>query len=821
MKEIRTRIEKGFERLGEFIIRFRWGVLALTFLLTAVMVLQIPKTTFNMDTEAFLQEDDPSILKYDEFRDQFGRDEMIVVMISPENVFDQAFLTKLKAFHEQLEEQVPHLNDITSLVNARLTRGEEGQLLVEDLMAELPGTEDELALLKARVLANPIYRNLLVSEDGKLTTVVIKSEAYVTGGDESEEDTGFDEESTGKANSIGEDERKHLSNDDNTEIVRSIRDVMQQFNSPDFPLRLSGSPVVTDYLKAAMQGDMMKFTRLAIIAIALFLFLLFRRVSGVLLPLLTVVLSVIFTFGMMAATGTPITLPLAILPSFILATGVGASVHIMAIFFKYYRTEDKPTAIVKTLGHSGLPIAMTSITTSAGLLSFLGAELAPASDLGIFASFGMLASFTFSVCLIPALLSIFPVKPQTAPKSTGKNNPMDRILLACGNFAVDQKWKVTIVAIVLVFVAGIGISQLRPSHDVLYWFKKGTEIRDNTDLIDSKMKGTLAIEVVIDTGVENGLFEPVVLNGLEKLAERLMAYKGKDPSMFVGKTISLVDMLKEINQALHENQIEHYAIPQDRQLIAQEFLLFENSGSDDLEDIVDSRFSKTHLTAKVPWNDSVNYVHFVNYVESNVEEIFGDKYETAVTGLIQMMMKTVSAMMSSTFKSYGIAVVIITILMILLLGRFRIGVLSMIPNLFPILLILGLMGWTGIKLDMFTMLIGSIAIGLAVDDTIHFFHNFRIFYEESGNVRNAVLETLTTAGRAMLVTTVVLAVGFWLFMFASMNHLFNFGLLTGTTLVFAFLADILLAPALLAIVTPDKKHLPLLIPDKKNKIGSN
>ncbi|MBT4088716.1 MAG: MMPL family transporter [Deltaproteobacteria bacterium] len=398
---------------------------------------------------------------------------------------------------------------------------------------------------------------------------------------------------------------------------------------------------------------------------------------------------------------------------------------------------------------------------------------------------------------------------------------MDRILLACGNFAVDQKWRVTIVAIVLVFVAGIGISQLRPSHDVLYWFKKGTEIRDNTDLIDSKMKGTLAIEVVIDTGVENGLFEPVVLNGLEKLAERLMAYKGEDPSMFVGKTISLVDMLKEINQALHENQIEHYAIPQDRQLIAQEFLLFENSGSDDLEDIVDSRFSKTHLTAKVPWNDSVNYVHFVNYVESNVEEIFGDKYETAVTGLIQMMMKTVSAMMHSTFKSYGIAVVIITILMILLLGRFRIGVLSMIPNLFPIILILGLMGWTGIKLDMFTMLIGSIAIGLAVDDTIHFFHNFRIFYEESGNVRNAVLETLTTAGRAMLVTTVVLAIGFWLFMFASMNHLFNFGLLTGTTLVFAFLADILLAPALLAIVTPDKKHLPLLIPDKKNKIGSN
>ncbi|NQU62739.1 MAG: MMPL family transporter [SAR324 cluster bacterium] len=287
-----------------------------------------------------------------------------------------------------------------------------------------------------------------------------------------------------------------------------------------------------------------------------------------------------------------------------------------------------------------------------------------------------------------------------------------------------------------------------------------------------------------------------------------MAYKGEDPSMFVGKTISLVDMLKEINQALHENRPEFYSIPQDRKLIAQEFLLFENSGSDDLKDLVDSRFSKTHLTAKVPWNDSVNYVHFVNYVESNVAEIFGNKYETTVTGLIQMMMRTASAMMYSTFKSYGIAIVIITILMILLIGQLRIGLLSMVPNLFPIILILGLMGWTGINLDMFTMLIGSIAIGLAVDDTIHFFYNFQKHYQESGIVRNAVLETLTTTGRAMLVTTVVLTFGFWLFMLSSMNHLFNFGLLTGTTLVFAFLADILLAPALLAIVTPDQERVP-------------
>lgn len=132
----------------------------------------------------------------------------------------------------------------------------------------------------------------------------------------------------------------------------------------------------------------------------------------------------------------------------------------------------------------------------------------------------------------------------------------------------------------------------------------------------------------------------------------------------------------------------------------------------------------------------------------------------------------------------------------------------MIPNLFPIILTLGLMGWLEINLDMFTLLIGSIAIGLAVDDTIHFFHNFRKYHEQTENVRKAVEETLLTAGRAMLVTTLVLATGFWIFMLATLNNVFYFGLLTGITLVFAFLADVLLAPAILTLMTKDSVPIP-------------
>jgi predicted RND superfamily exporter protein len=170
-----------------------------------------------------------------------------------------------------------------------------------------------------------------------------------------------------------------------------------------------------------------------------------------------------------------------------------------------------------------------------------------------------------------------------------------------------------------------------------------------------------------------------------------------------------------------------------------------------------------------------------------------------ITGMMPLLFKTLSNVVVSMAMSYVIAIVIITLLMILLIGRFRIGLLSMIPNITPILIMLGLMGALSFPMDAFTMMVGSIAIGLAVDDTIHFMHNFRRYYEEKGDPVWAVQETLHTTGRAMLVTTVVLSIGFFIFMFADMKNIFNFGFLTGITIIMALLSDYFIAPALMVL----------------------
>ena len=181
--------------------------------------------------------------------------------------------------------------------------------------------------------------------------------------------------------------------------------------------------------------------------------------------------------------------------------------------------------------------------------------------------------------------------------------------------------------------------------------------------------------------------------------------------------------------------------------------------------------------------------------------MFGNKIDVTFTGIGAILMQTFNAVIVSMASSYIIAGFVIAILMILLIGNLRIGIISMIPNLTPVIIILGIMGWLNLPLDIFTMLIGSIAIGLAVDDTIHFMHNFRRYYEKSGDAKYAVRETLQTAGRAMLFTSLVLSGGFFIYMLSPMKNLFNFGLLTGSTILIAFLADIVLAPALMVLVT--------------------
>ena len=321
--------------------------------------------------------------------------------------------------------------------------------------------------------------------------------------------------------------------------------------------------------------------------------------------------------------------------------------------------------------------------------------------------------------------------------------------------------------------------------------------RVSTETIDKQMNGTVTIEVVVDTGKENGWIDPIRLAKLNQLSTELEKYV--DEHTHVGKVVSLATIIKETNRALHENKEEFYTIPTDANLVSQELLLFENSGSDDLEDMVDSQFSKARITIKLPWIDSIYSATILNHVKEQTKTTFkGDKVE--VTGMTPLLSNTFYNSIHSSVNSYIIAFIAITFMMMLILDSVKIGLFSMIPNLVPIIMGLLLMFALDLPLDMFTLLIGSIAIGLAVDNTIHFIHNFKRYYLENGDSAKAIEQTFFTTGKAMVITTLVLSLGFFAYLTANMISVQNFGLLTGSVITFALLSDLLLAPALMILI---------------------
>jgi hypothetical protein len=537
-------------------------------------------------------------------------------------------------------------------------------------------------------------------------------------------------------------------------------------------------------------------------AIMLLLTILFRRVSGVVLPVAVVTLSMLSALGAMSWVGIPFSVTLNFLPAFLIVVGVCDSIHILVIVYRQLDAGmPRDEAIVYALSHSGLAVVMTSVTTAAGLLSFSVAQLAPVAQLGVVAPFGVMLAMVYSLVLLPALLAVSPLK----RKRRGRDiaiSAVGNLLARLGDIVTEHPGRVIAAWLLPLLVAIPGIALVQFSHDAMKWFPKEDPIRRASDVIDEEFEGAGGMEVIIHTRQENGLHDPEVMRRIEQAmrhTETLLVDGRK-----ISQTISLVDIVKETHQALNENRPEFYKLPGERRLLAQELLLFENSGSDDLEDMTDSQFSQARMSLRMHWVDAMVMPPFLELLRSELAAILGPDLDIELTGGGVMFSRIFENVVVTLARSYVLALLIITPLMILLIGSLKRGLVAMIPNLIPVYLAIALMGFCGIPLDMTTLLIGGVVIGLAVDDTIHFMHKFNRYYEDTGDPAAAVHETLVTTGSALLFTSLVLGLGFAIFMGGYMVNIFWFGLLSSFAVVVAFLADITLAPALMMLVTPKR-----------------
>jgi len=800
MVDYKRKIEKGFQCLGISVIRYRLAILLMTVVVVGLAATQLPKLSIATSVESMFTRHDQILTDYQQFRSQFGRDEEIVLLISSSDIFSLEFLTTLKQFHEDLENSVPLLKEVRSLANAPYIEPVDSGVLVGGFLDNLPRTEEEALRYRLRGHSYPGYQNRYFTPDGKHAIVVIKTQAVSALSADGLRLRAYARGVNGTEAHPPPGEQPSISQVENIAVIGIVEAVIKQYQTRDFSIAFSGTPVYQYHVEPMVRSNLKKMCIAILLVPVLFMPFVFGRGTGAFLPQVTAILGLMIALGLMALLSVRFSLTSSMLPPILLSIGLTAPIHFLVVYYKYQKRVGKFRGIVATMKHSGFPITMTSFTTVAGLLSFSFSDIAPIADLVNFTIIGILAILVFTLATLPAFLSILEVvEGAEQGEANYEASIFNRTLLALGRLGITRPYLVLILFLVSTLVVGFSVLRLHFSHNQLHYFTEDSDFMRQVRLMEAQTGGFRALEIMIDTQRERGIIDRDRLQAIEQLDTRLRSETDIQGHAYIGRTRSLVDLIKETSCAAIGRHQSPCPIPKDESALAEQFARIGRIVPEALRKYTDADLRTGRLSAMMYWRDAADDVDFIARVREKAATLFDDGVKVAITGVVAINSGIIHAMMTSLAIGYSTGFLMITVLMILVVGDVRLGLLAMIPNLFPIIIALGVMGYLDIPLNTYNLIGGSIAIGLAVDDTIHFFHNFRRYYLKSGDINLAVSETLRSAGRAMLATTLILVASFWMRLFSDLKVIADFGLVMGIALLAAFLADVLLAPALLRV----------------------
>ncbi|MEC9465794.1 MAG: MMPL family transporter [Myxococcota bacterium] len=766
-----TPSEKLFHRIGLLIVKYRVWVLG--FLMLGTLGLGAAAGQLRVDNsnrQWFLQGDE-TIERYDRFQDNFGTDKFIYFLLENDDVFTADTLEQLEALQAMLESieynGEPAFEEITHIGNVRYIKGDAGGIEVIALGDDLSRSSEDLEEMRRRAHERGDYVGLLISADDKATGLIAEV---------------------------------RLLHDDDGFHPAIIGELRTKLNSPEFSkltLSVGGGPIIDTDMDGLTISESRLFGVLAAILNMIITLLLFRHWPGVVIPAMTVALTVLWTLGLIGLSGQPIGVVHVILPMLLLAVGVSDSVHLLSEYQKERpHSSSREEAIAITMAKVSLPCLLTSLTTAAGMLSLSLAPIPPIQSMGVFAAIGVLLAYFISMLLVPALLSYTGLK-LPAQKRDESQEGWSIFLAKIARFSTRNNKAITFITAIIIVLSIAGASQLVVETNFIDSFRKTSNTRSQAEHIDKTLGGTSSLQVTIDTGVPGGVKEPEFLAKLLQWQTWL-----ETETDDIKSTMSIANVVTEVHEVMTDGTEGQDALPKTREAVAQELMLYENGDPDGLFRLVTDDYQVARLSLRTINGGTRSANRMIETAREKGAEIFGPTVDVQFTGISHMFVKMTENLTNGQIRSYLAAFAMILLMMIGVLKSPYLGLLSMIPNLLPIIITLGLMGALQINLDFITLLIACIAIGIAVDDTIHFLVRFKRELESTGDYETASRHTLQSAGRAMLFTTLILCGGFLVFIPSSMISIALFGALVALTVALALLSDFFVTPALLALLRP-------------------
>ena len=772
------------DRIAGVILKYRIVFFVLIGLLTGLFGHYAIKSKTDNSIEVWLKHNDPKLDYYYDFIDKFGDDEFLIIAIDGNDLFTGKKVKLINDIATSLEavKGVRSVMSLASVYKDKLSSPYFKEILKRNK------TKSVIEVFKEKILDDPMYINNVISSDGETTAII----AIVAKGSP---------ESRG---SLVKETREILRaveiEDSNGPSQPPLQEVIDKVNGPQKDFFLAGTSIVNTELDRMSQKDMRTFTPVMFAVALIILLALFNNISGILIPAITISINIIWTVGLFVMFGNKMNMVSGMLIPLIFIISLATTVHILNRFYQEVKiTGDRRESMLKTVKHISVPCFLMCVTTSIGFLSLIASDVTPVKTTGIFMAAGIMMSFIVCITLVPGMLSLFPEwmsRPfMNIQKDRESGHKEFRGLYGfIGRFVKNYTIYVFALSLLFVGVAIYGITKIDAESSIFESFPESSEITISTEHIEKELMGLIPMDIVVDAGKIGGVFQPDVLVNMENLQDHL---KGIPE---VTKSVSVADYVKYLNTLLNKDNPDSQVITKDKAI--DYVKLASLHGDTIVKSLYTEDYNEGRVSVRMKNVGSSRYQAIVNDIEGFIKANFPLNVVCTITGIVPLLMDMQGYLIESQIKTFTLAFILIFICIALLLKSARIGMMSMIPNLVPIAVTLGVMGYVGINLDVATIMIASVAIGISVDDTIHFLYRFKEEFKKDGDHYLAIQRTLSGVGRALIFTTIVATCGFLVFSLSNFKAIQYFGLLTGITMVSAIFAVLLILPACILLFKP-------------------
>lgn len=817
------RLAQHFGDVPAALRRKRAFVALLFFAFLGLSVYGLGQLRMDMTIEGWFEKDDPTLLAFHQYHAQFGSEDGVFIVYKPKDgdVFSQASLEAVRGIQNELltlraavkegeTSPLEHIVKVNTLVNAPVLTVDGDELRARALVGDsVPQSAAELESIRTTALAQKAFPLQYFSRDFRYGGIHIETDfgaiPVETQALSGEVDMTIDPSLDADAELPVEFKPTDMT--DYYHLWESIKAIL---GKPEYAAQLEyhavgNTPAAEEDLR--MVNEM---SDLYIAAIGLMLVLLafmFRSGAAVVWSLAIVIFSTVFALGMAGLTGLTVTGFIILTVLFVLTMGIADAVHVLATYSHLRRSgHEHEAALQITYKRNGIALLLTSLTTVIGIIVLNITPVVPIRHFAIMSALGIFFAWVLSVYVLPLLLDLWSPVPKKLKPAGRLARLFPNAVLLVKPFlervvpAVEKRPVAFILPFLLLLAVSVyGATQVRVDSQILDHYAKDSAFAKSVHIADEHMMGAYSLVLYLDFKEDFALQDPAVLQAIESLQR---TFETKYPK-YVVTTSSLVDVVKDANQKLNAGDAAAYRIPDTRELLAQTLFLFNNANPSERQRLVDDYYRRANIKIGLHNYGSHEYSKVFEQMRGDIAQMMATlqaghpEADVTITGIFALAQQAADYITRNQMIAFGLAIVTVSVVLLLVFGSMRLGVIALVPNLVPAFMTLGLLGLFDIPLDFYTMMLAPIVLGISVDDTIHFMSKYDQQVAIDGDVHAALRRAMQEAGPGILFTTIILGLGFGVMSFAESAGTANLGRFGFLAITMGLLNDLFLLPALL------------------------